>query len=79
MCGNQKALLDYRKNRLTLLEDHEGKVMVDGEETPFHVKMLENENRIVAEAKAAVEAEREAARIAKTEADSSDSEGLIQT
>ena len=48
MCGNQKAFLDYRKNRMALIEDHEGRVIACGEETPFHVGMLEKEKKIAA-------------------------------
>lgn len=52
MCGNQKAFLEYRKNRLALIEDHEGRDAGGEARIPFHVEMLEQEKEMAAEAKA---------------------------
>ena len=74
MCANQKAFLQYRKNRMALIEDHEGrKFKGDAAHIPFHITMIENEKRIAAEERERLQEEAPAL----TKADSFDSDELI--
>ena len=74
MCANQKAFLQYRKNRMALIEDHEGrKFKGDAAHIPFHITMIENEKRIAAEERERLQEEAPAL----TKADSFDSDDLI--
>ena len=74
MCANQKAFLQYRKNRMALIEDHEGKKFNgDVAHIPFHITMIDNEKKIAAEEKARQQDEAPAL----TKADIFDSDDLI--